>query len=395
MKFRSYAILIGAIVVAGALAFVLQGQAAQTAAMMAAVFTVLTAFSAFLAWAPGAAFVEQKSRWVVGVGFGIAALAVAIFVWTVGGSPSTEASEPYITASVAVAMTAFLLISAPKIARQSSAARRLQRSLPPVDGAPRRLSYGLRDGVAALVRLAEEAKSFLKTCWLWLLISTVPLLLAGAAWGAGYVEPAIQVAGIGIGWLGFIIGLPTVLVTWHRLLIEGRRPGWVTLPDRAAFSYGWRLWIYTSIASRAANWASEAAGHWALHQGSIQAYAPAVVVNALVFAVICALFSFQALRLAAVAVGDAALSLPAAVAAARRMRLSLPLGVLVAMTPFFAFRALAGILILATGQTVATMVITFAMEFAVQFFAFGAAAALISSAYTKVVADRSATQALQ
>jgi hypothetical protein len=400
VKIRAYAIYVVAILIATVLAFVLPHDEGQIAGLMAVTFAIVTVFSLVVGSKRGADFILGKPKWVRPAGVAVLALAligpfVARLSTSISPNSTVRSDEPYVWAALMIALVGFLLISAPRLARQTQEVRALQAVQALAPTSPPVALGVIGDGVAALARLTKDIRLFLTIAWLWLLLSTGPLVLAGVAWAAGYVEPAIQVAGIGVGWLCFVVGLPTVLVAWHRWLMEGHKPRGLTLPDRRSFSYGWRLWIYLAVASRAANWASEAAGHWALRGGLVQAFVPAALVNALVFALICALFSVQALRLAAVAVGAAEFSLPVALAAARRMRLALPLGVLAALAPFLAFRALAAIGILATGQTLTAVAITFAMEFAVQFFAFAAAAALVSSAYMKVMADLRAPSSSQ
>jgi hypothetical protein len=389
VKFRSYALLIAAIVVAAALAFALPGQNGQMAALMAILFSVMTAFSAFVSWQPGASFVEQRSRLVIAAGVATAVAAICIFAWdlvvTVSAPTTSDASDPYIPASIAIGMAGFLLISAPRISRQSKAVRALQQAAASAAAQTPNSSPVFGEGAAALVRSAKDSGVFLQMAWLWLLLSTGPLLLAAWAWTAGHTDPMVHVVALGVSWLNFVVGLPTVLVAWHRWLVTGTKPSSVALPNRTAFSYGWRLWIYVGIANRAAGWASEVAVRWTQPHLS-QAYIVGVTVNALAFALVCAVFGIQALRLPAVAIGDKDFSLSLALTAARKMRLALPVGVLVAFTPFLLVRVVAECLLFSARQTFSELELALAIEFGLQFLAFAASATLVSSAYMQTSA---------
>jgi hypothetical protein len=278
---------------------------------------------------------------------------------------------------VAVLLTA--AVAASVLASQTSRAARLRECAPPIFD-------GLVEDGRALSGLFMDWRIFLRIVWPWLLGSAVCLgtamaLSSSPERGSPWL-PALQLATVGV----VVIGVPTSIVAWHRWTIERREPGWIVLPDSRAFSYGWRLWLFTILANRAAGLIGYAFVNATRQADPTGTRMTGAVLEDLIFAAACIAISRVALVLPAVALGDKAFVQDVALVQARRLGLGLPVGLCLAIAPFVLIEIALDIwthLSPRSGFDHATLpqAVQAGVGLTMFFVAYGAAASLLSRAY--------------
>jgi len=142
--------------------------------------------------------------------------------------------------------------------------------------------------------------------WLVFLQIAAPWVLALAAWRALW---EISSSGSGARVLFAItavLSAPTMAVAWHRWIIQGRRPRLgLAFTGPTALGYAMRLWGVLALGCLASLEFGMVAGGYMQRAGPLFAFVAGVVAAVAVAAVFAMAMSRPALRLPALAVGDA------------------------------------------------------------------------------------------
>ena len=224
--------------------FVLGGSAAAVIAV-----------SSWLMYRPWfVAFVDRHPRRFRLAGWTIVAIGIAVTLGypalTVANLAPLVGFEVVLEGAVILALAGFMIASFPRMIGQVKLARsklEAQKGLPPQ---PSTFSP-LKEGCAAALTILRSPVEYLQIAGPWAaMISATALgaiaLVAPAKVDRGAAFGALALIAISVVLL--ILSLPTIGVAWARWVGQGRRPiRFVAMPDGAAISVMWRLWIFNAV----------------------------------------------------------------------------------------------------------------------------------------------------
>jgi len=334
------ALIIAALAVAAGLTSWLWPGQREAAAIAALTFAPIAGIAALMAWPPGVAFITERSRLIVAVGWGVCivgfvgGLGLAVIV----GRRSSTAINIAMYAGLGVAFLGFMAARLPRSVTQAARSTADLAALKST-GASRPTFDGLNEGWTAVLSVLRDGRAFLQITAPWAVV------LAGATCLLLSFEPNVARGSTSAGLLllalllllvaAIYLIVPTVAVAWFRWTIEGRLPSrFVALPDRTVLSLAWRLWTFLTILGvinrvvtpRLTALAASAAPQHAVALGGLAGCAVDILM--LMGA------SSPALQLPALAVRDTAFNETAAMVEGRKMWPGLPLGLALSLAAF-------------------------------------------------------------
>lgn len=343
MKSKAWLVLLGGAVIATALAVGLPAGQRGVAAISAGVLVLIAAVAALNASPAGIAFVERRAGGVKAAGWALVVLGVAV-VAVAPFSPYPAARFGWILyLGAGLSLTGFMAVRLPRMLREVGAVHAepdRRAAAGPYIRAEARGFHGVSEGLAAVASVARNAGAVLQIVGPWVVLLIVSGLVALLAVTSGSEGPgrSLLVEFLLCLPLSLLLlaAVPTVIVAWTRWSVRGERPRhWIALPDRAAMSVAWRLWVAFSVMGVVEGLVSSQA--WALST-KLGGWpdVTAVVVGNGVEVVLIAVATGFGLQLIALALGNKAFDQGIALFRTRALWPGLPLGMMVALLPFTA-----------------------------------------------------------
>lgn len=339
MKPKAWLVILGAAVMAAALAFWLPSGQKDLAGISAGTLVLLSAFMALNGSPAGIAFVERHVGAIKAMGWALVVLGVAVVVAVPFTPYPADRFGWIIYLGVGLSLTGFMTVRLPRMLKEAGAVRaEVERQAEPEIRAEARRFHGLSEGLDAATSVVRNPGAVLQIVGPWVvLLVTFGLIVLAATQGepgpSGSPLTAVVLWMLPLFVL-LVIGTPTVVVAWARWSMRGERPRrWVALPDRAALSVAWRLWIFFSALGSADGLASLQASSLAAKLG-VSPEITAALVAACVDLLLIGLATSWGLRLIALALGDRSFDQGVAMVRTRPLWPGLPLGMIVAILPF-------------------------------------------------------------
>jgi len=310
------------------------------AALLAGIFGLIAAVSAFLTWSGAPTWIEGRERLLSIVGWSICAAAVAggIGVLVLAGAAAIDIMQPVLLTATVVGMSGYMTTRLPTMLSQVARSR-AEVAAAKAPAARRAEFDGIREGLAAPVAVLRGLPFLLQIAGPWV------VALAGGAFAlltwphpTGHDPNGALARILGLLLLvviGLYVVLPSVLVAWVRWTVEGRTPRWiVATPDRATFGFAWRIWISLTflgvldrtVTTPLTNLVGSSALQFSAIAGTLTTWGVEVLA--------VMLFSSLALLLPAIALGDKHFDRSAATVRGRKMWPGLPLGMALSIVPF-------------------------------------------------------------
>lgn len=337
--------MLGGAVIAAALAFWLPAGQGVVAGIAAVALVLICAVSALNASPASIAFVGRHGRAIRAIGGALVVLGVAIVVVAPFYPYPAGRFGLILYVATSLSLTGFMTARLPQLLKdvdavRAEADRQAGDGAGPDAGAEARPFDSLSEGLGATASVIRNAGAVFHIVGPWVLLLVVSGLIAvtaansGSEW-PGRSLPVMALLALPLALL-LVISAPTVLVAWARWTVRGERPRhWIALPDRAALSVGWRLWVAFSVFGAVDELLSFQASAIAARLGG----SPQVVgflVGHCIDVVLIALATALALRLIALALGDRTFDQGAALSRTRALWPGLPLGMILALLPFTA-----------------------------------------------------------
>lgn len=214
--------------------------------------------------------------------------------------------------------------------------------------AKQRSVSGIREGWDANVAMVQNIRSFVRIVGPWIvLLWAVPLVgLHLAAYLRGItptifalstVKVDVQTALFGELFPTFgmaSIAYPTVLVAWHRFILQGRVPRIMPLPDVAAMRYLFRLWMIAMLVGIIVGLTASNAPDLTHLLGMSDDMPVAIVILIVAACVLLYIGSQFTLVFPAVAVGNRNFLGAESAYVARRLGPSFPIGFVFSLVPY-------------------------------------------------------------
>jgi hypothetical protein len=264
VKSKAWLVFLGAAVIAAALAFWLPPGQKDLAGISAGALVLLSAFMALNTSPAGIAFVERHAGATRGMGWALVVLGVAVVVVAPFTPYPADRFGWILYLGAGLSLTGFMTVRLPRMLKEIGAVRaEVERRVwaGPELRAEARGFHGVSEGLGAAASVARQPGAVLQIVgpWIVLLVTFALMALAateGASGPSGNPLTAVVLWLLPL-FLLLVIGTPTVVVAWARWSMRGERPHrWVALPDRAALSVAWRLWIFFSVLGSADGLAS-------------------------------------------------------------------------------------------------------------------------------------------
>jgi hypothetical protein len=304
---------------------------------------IVAGTAALLSWPRGVALIAQHARICVLAGWSLCAtgalvsLGGPVFLIFEFSTVNDAVTNACIYAGLAAILVGFMIAQLPGMGRRLRQSRVDAAKLASA-GVERRDFNGPQEAFEAFLSVGRGWPAFLQIVAPWVLFSCASLYWLLPA-GEHLDHDAGKAQWFLLGLLGVMIllgvSIPTTAAAWCQWILRGERPPhFLALPNRRAWSIGWRLWVFAGVMGAADGWASNQmialAPGLGFHDGAFAGSVAGVVIDILALMVASSL----ALRLPALVVGDLDFSPTVARIEGRRMWPGLPFGLVLSLAPY-------------------------------------------------------------